>query len=148
MIRDLVHPSLYPLVYGRSKVIQTTSVGVRDAINRWSGKGDVLDHVSSHCDIPQRHSYVPSDYWSKTYQWLPANVAFQDDGSVEFTSYVNNLHPIKYAGIYRTIESLIATALPVWDQCLVLNTGSYGRVKVGAGRKKSRFLASMPDNTE
>jgi hypothetical protein len=75
-------------------------------------------------------------------------VAFQDDGSVKFTSYVNNLHPVKYSGIYQAIERLIATALPAWDQCLVLNTGSNDIVKVGAGRMHSRFSASMPENME
>ncbi|KAF2874623.1 hypothetical protein BDV95DRAFT_566610 [Massariosphaeria phaeospora] len=150
MTQDLVHPSLYPLVYGRSKVLQTSSVGTRDAINRWSGKGYVLKHSSAyphyHENVPQRRCYVPNDYWSETYQWLPANVAFQDDGSVKFTSYVNNLHPVKYPAIYQAIEKLIATALPAWDQCLVLNTGSHPIVQVGAGRMDSRFSASMPEN--
>jgi hypothetical protein len=140
-------------VYGRSKAIQTTSVGVRDAINRWSGKGDVLDHTKSSSngryDNGPRWTSVPSDYWSETYQWLPANVAFKEDGSVKFTSYINNLHPVKYSAIYQTIESLITTALPAWDQCLVRNIGSYDDVVgVGAGRMHSRFMESMPENME
>ncbi|KAM0228046.1 hypothetical protein ACHAPO_011074 [Fusarium lateritium] len=42
MVQNLVHPSLYPLVYGRSRVFRDEVVGVEDAIDRWSGKGDVI----------------------------------------------------------------------------------------------------------
>jgi hypothetical protein len=140
-------------VYGRSKVLHTESVGVRDAINNWSGRGNVLEYAGSSKKQTQpfdhRRTYVPTEYWSEKYQWLPANVTFQDDGSVKFTSYVNNLHPVKYPDIYQALEKLIETALPAWDQCLVLQTGaSHEIVKVGAGRLASRFATSMPEDTE
>jgi hypothetical protein len=144
LVQDLVHPSMYPLVYGRSRVLEEELVGVRDAIEKWTGKGDIIKKDTWTYDQERdRFSYnvgggkVPPQYWSNTYQWLPANVAFQDDGSVKFTSYVNNLHPSKYAEIYRTIEKLIETAIPAWDQCLALATGY--KQKEGAGRVESRF---------
>jgi hypothetical protein len=56
--------------------------------------------------------------WSNKYQWLPANVFFRDDGTVGFTSYINNLHPTKYPEIYTVLERLIDAVLPAWDQCL------------------------------
>jgi hypothetical protein len=87
---------------------------------------------------------LPPEYWSETYQWLPANVAFQPDGGVKFTSYVNNLHPGKYPDIYRTLEELIKTSLPMWDQCLAMAVG-YER-REGAGRTKKRM--PMVDNAE
>ncbi len=63
---------------------------------------------------------TPEDdaYWSRTYQWLPANLAFQDDGTVRLTSYINNLHPKKHPEIYRLVEKLIDTAIPAWDAVL------------------------------
>lgn len=121
LVRNLVHPSMYPLVWGRTRIIQEPVVGVADAVGRWLGKGDVRE-----ADVTQdRHKYEPSttDYWSKTYQWLPSNVAFQDDGGVKFTSYINNLHPTKYPDIYRTLEKLVEKALPAWDQCLTGRSG-------------------------
>lgn len=57
-------------------------------------------------------------YWSETFQWLPANLAFQEDGTVKFTSYINNLHPKKYPDIYRLIEKVVDMAIPAWDRVL------------------------------
>lgn len=152
MVQDLVHPSMYPLVYGRSKVLKTESVGVEDAINKWAAKGTVIKkdrRMAAESRRPYMFREESDGYWSDTYQWLPANVAFQDDGSVRFTSYINNLHPTKYPEIYQAIEKLIETALPAWDQCLSLYAGQYGDfTREGAGRMHSRFSTTMPDNKE
>ncbi|KAL5917472.1 hypothetical protein ACKVV1_007094 [Pyricularia oryzae] len=43
----------------------------------------------------------------------PSNMGFQEDGSLKFTSYMNNLHPTRYPEIYRVIETLATTALPL-----------------------------------
>lgn len=144
MVQDLVHPSMYPLVYGRSKVIKEEVFGVVDAIRKWAGKGNVIakDDWISDPQL-QRIEYnvgsakIPPQYWSSQYQWLPANLAFQEDGRVKFTSYINNLHPNRYPEIYETIESLINTAIPAWDQCLASAAGHDG--KEGPGRIRSRF---------
>lgn len=80
---------------------------------------------------------VPKEFRSSLYQWLPANVAFRDDGTTEFTSYINNLHPEKYSAIYEAIEHAIDTALPAWEQCLKKNI-TY-KHDIVAGRTKSRF---------
>lgn len=125
MVQDLVHPSLYPLVFGRTKVILDEVVGVEDAISAWAGKGETIPtptpagqsesggYASSHINTS-----VPKECWSTKYQWLPANVAFTPEGGVRFTSYINNLHPLKHTKIYRTIEKLIEASLPAWDACL------------------------------
>ncbi|KAF2490543.1 hypothetical protein BU16DRAFT_470413 [Lophium mytilinum] len=153
MVQDLVHPSMYPLVYGRSKVLKKELVGVCDAIEKWAGKGDVIPKdpkESLEWEKNDRYSYgvgsgtVPPPYWSDTYQWLPSNVAFQEDGTMKLTSYVNNLHPRRYPDVYRTIEKLIESALPAWDQCLALAAG-YNEID-GPGRCKSRF--EQPDNPD
>jgi hypothetical protein len=118
MVLDLVHPSMYSLVYGRSRVIKSELVGVSDAIKKWAGKGDTIAKDEWKVDR-LRYSVgsaeVPLQYWSDTYQWLPANVAFQKDGTFKFTSYINNLHPVRYSKTYGTIERLIESALPAWD---------------------------------
>lgn len=69
------------------------------------------------------------DHYSSNYQWLPANLAFQGDGSVKLTSCINNLHPNKYPEIYRTIEKLVDSALPLWDQCLSSGEGESRSVR-------------------
>ncbi|KAI9162821.1 hypothetical protein HJFPF1_04414 [Paramyrothecium foliicola] len=95
-VQNLVHPSLYPLVYGRSRVFQ--------------------DEVKRDEDIGG--SYPPASFWSDTYQWLPSNIKIRDDGTARFTIYINDLHRIKHREVYHTIEELIAAALPAWDLCL------------------------------
>lgn len=137
-VQDLVHPSMYPLVYGQSRVVREELVGVSNSIKQWSGKGDVIEKPAPPSptvwgNIPKYFGGHLKEFWSDTYQWLPANVAFQEDGTVKFTSYINNLHPVKYASVYRTIEELIATALPMWDQCLAEDETE------GAGRTESRM---------
>ncbi|QBZ61666.1 hypothetical protein PoMZ_08620 [Pyricularia oryzae] len=72
-------------------------------------------------------------------------MGFQEDGSLKFTSYGNSLHPTRYPEIYRVIETLATTALPLWDQCLAVNV-SYKRRPgpedcTGGGRLKG---LSMP----
>ena len=106
---------MYPLVYGRSLFLPDEVVGVEDAVDRWAGKGEVIPCPAQGDGgrYGERHPY-----WSTNYQWLPANVRFTDGSGVQFTSYINNLHPTKYADIYRTVEKLIEIALPMWDQCL------------------------------
>jgi hypothetical protein len=152
MVQDLVHPSMYPLVYGRTRVFEEECVGVEDAIRVWAGKGAVIRKESSRIDEDKQirrwdrslDDQLPPEYWSENYQWLPANVAFQEDGSVRFTSYINNLHPNKFSDIYRTIERLVETSLPLWDQCLAMATGH--NEKMGAGRTTPR--RALPDDPE
>jgi hypothetical protein len=150
MVLNLLHPSMYPLVYGQSKVIKEEVVGVEDAIAKWAGKGEVIEKDNHQPGPNELHMYgvgggsVPRNFWSDTYQWLPSNVAFQKDGNVKFTSYINNLHPGKYPDVYRTIERLIEAVLPAWDQCLGLKPGY--KKKEGAGRIESRF--PKPENPE
>ena len=149
MVQDLVHPSMYPLVYGQSKVLDDEVVGVADAIEKWAGKGKLVrkreepEVKRGWGGVSLGSSDIPHNYWSTTYQWLPANVAFQEDGSVHFTSYINNLHPTRYPEIYSTVEKLIETALPAWDHCLL----EVHRWRAqGPGRKGSRF--SIPKDAE
>ncbi|KAI8719939.1 hypothetical protein NCS52_00776200 [Fusarium sp. LHS14.1] len=143
-VQDLVHPSLYPLVYGRTPVIQNEAVGVEDAIS-WAGKGDVIlqtTETPSTVDIRRSIDYsvggskVEPTFWSLDYQWLPSNVAFQSDGSVKFTSYINNLHPLEHQDIYKTIEKLVERALCAWDFCLAQHSSG---MSSGLGRTKPRF---------
>lgn len=149
-VQNLVHPSLFPLVYNRTRALQDDVVGVEEAIDEWSGRGEVL--VGEEPWVPQGSGYDPygiggdvsPDFWSVNFQWLPSNVAFRDDGTVRFASYINNLHPNKYPEIYRAIERLIESSLPMWDQCLKVATGL--REVTGPGRNGGRF--GVPDDPE
>ncbi|KAL7896284.1 hypothetical protein HDV64DRAFT_270587 [Trichoderma sp. TUCIM 5745] len=156
MVQNLVHPSMYPFVFGRSRFLDEEQVGKKTAI-AFIGEGRIVPEIESMPDYGERflNSYwngvrgvVPKEYRSSLYQWLPANVAFRDDGTTEFTSYINNLHPEKYPAIYEAIEHAIDTALPAWDQCLRKNI-TY-KHDIVAGRANSRFelITSASDEDE
>jgi hypothetical protein len=126
-------------VVAKTKFIQEEVVGVADAVDKWSGKGEVVPETEFAGPIG-RYDQVYTDgdginreYWSRTYQWLPANLAFQDDGTVRFTSYINNLHPRKYADTYRLVERLIHAAIPAWERVLS------GRVGTAPGNDQERI---------
>lgn len=146
IVRDLVDPTLFPLIYGRSRVLQEEEVGVADAIYRWAGKGTVIPkppHVDYSRDRFMSDSYtIRACYWSEAYQWLPANVKFQADGGVKFTSYINNLHPTKYRDVYDALEKLVGVAFPAWDYCV----SPYDCERLGPGRCEARF--PMPKDPE
>ncbi|KAH7144595.1 hypothetical protein B0J13DRAFT_595977 [Dactylonectria estremocensis] len=164
MVQSLVHPSMYPLVYGRTRVFAEEVVGVEDAIDKWAGKGDVIPQLELEptdkgfrpetglAPVGGWHNVgvgglgVHPSFWSPKYQWLPSNLKFQEDGTVKFTSYINNLHPIRYSDIYSTIEKLVEKSLPAWDLCLA----RYRDYELqGGGRTKPRFPhPSAPDDEE
>ncbi|ELR05446.1 hypothetical protein VC83_03609 [Pseudogymnoascus destructans] len=151
-VQDLVHPSMYPLIFGKSNFFQEEVVGVSDAIELWAGKGEPArarksDSLDPNRSYGQEGDGIPLEFWSDTYQWLPANLAFQEDGTVKFTSYINNLHPKKYPSIYRTIEKLIDTAIPAWDQFLYVHSYSPNKPP-RAGRQVSRFSVPESGNDE
>lgn len=149
MVQNVVHPSMYPLIYGQSRALRDEVVGVTGAISQWAGKGDTVPKARqtrtlSPIERARRNRWlIPSEYWSDAYQWLPSNVGFGADGSVRFESYINNLHPEKYPEVYSTVEKLIDKALVAWDSCLV---ETKSRFTCGPGRRNSRF--STPENAQ
>lgn len=152
--RDVVDPSMYPLIYGQTRALRDEVVGVTGAISQWAGKGDIVPKKSeSAADRYEKAGWpgwtrrlrppIPRSYWSDVYQWLPSNIDFRPDGSVRFNSYINNLHPEKYPDIYSTLEKLVDKALVTWDNCLIETRGISA---CGPGRRRSRF--STPKNAQ
>lgn len=139
-LRDIVDPSMYPLIFGHSLVVDDAVFGVADAIDKWAGTGET---IPGHLYTDEAGDEDEKVYWSKTYQWLPANVKFADDGRVCFTSYINNLHLNKHRHMYETIEKLVQLPLlPLWDQCVARHIFSLHSICLhGAGRRDRRIRA-------
>ncbi|KAJ6783610.1 hypothetical protein PWT90_05286 [Aphanocladium album] len=141
MVQDLVHPSMYPFIYGKTPFMNEEQVGLQRAIEL-VGQGKPISSPKTDGERNQS-CFVSPQYWSEIFQWLPSNVSFQDDKTVKISSYVNNLHPVKYQGIYQTIEKAIQTAIPLWDQCLKEHRCYHTYDKVDGveskGRGQSRF---------
>ena len=136
-VLDLVHPSLFPLLHGRSRILSSGLVGLQDCIN-YIGKGEVTTEpddsqvkVGSTYDV-----WGSSDpkFWSKAFQWLPCDVIFAGD-DVKITSYINNLHPALHPELYSVIEKFIAKSIPLWNMTLSSTHGG----------RKARILHEYTD---
>ena len=120
---DLVHPSLFPLIYGRSRVLSSGRVELQDCVSH-TGKGEIVTTPDdTEVDIDRSdisyHTWGDTNprFWSKAFQWLPCDIQFNGDG-VKITSYINNLHPTLHPGLYSVIEKLIAKSIPLWNLTL------------------------------
>lgn len=114
-VLDLVHPSLFPLVYGRSRVLPQGTVNLRHTLEACGG-GEVIP-FPAEWDDPTDDSDEENDdpeLWSSRFQWLPCDVEFPDGNTAKIISYINNLHPIRRSGLYTIIEKFISKAVPLW----------------------------------
>ncbi|PHH70795.1 hypothetical protein CDD80_5721 [Ophiocordyceps camponoti-rufipedis] len=103
-VLNLVHPSLYPLVFGRTRILPDKRISVDDALDHFN-QGEVIDVPESDMD---------TQFLSRKFQWLPCDVLI-DRRHAKIESYVNNLHPQKHAAIYPVLERFIEAALTSWD---------------------------------
>lgn len=114
-VLDIVHPSLWPLIYGRSRILPDKEITVDDCLNH-VGMGEVVAKPKSESPVTSRSwGPEPVNVSSVNYQWLPCNVAVDGEGKAKITSYVNNLHPVQHAKLYPIIEQFITKSLPAWD---------------------------------
>ncbi|KAF8601420.1 hypothetical protein BDV93DRAFT_475556 [Ceratobasidium sp. AG-I] len=113
-VLDLVHPSLYPIVYGRTLAYPDDS-NDRDP--------SMLEAVP----IPPLPPLKPS--WYRTpdqnyhislrFQWLPTDFQVSEDGkSVKSLGYINNLHPDEHKELHKTIEELVGAYIPLFERAL------------------------------
>ncbi|TEB24438.1 hypothetical protein FA13DRAFT_1756864 [Coprinellus micaceus] len=106
-VLDLVHPSLFPLVYGRTRVLPLGAKPTTlDGCIERSGEGD---------DDPQ--AAYDEATWSRKFQWLPADVDISGERP-RILSYINNLHPQRHKKLYRLVEDVVEAAIPLWNLTL------------------------------
>ncbi|KAK7752891.1 hypothetical protein SLS62_005234 [Diatrype stigma] len=123
-VLDLLHPSLFPLVYGETKVLPTGTVPLAKCAE-FTGKGERTDPVrisEQTTSIFRRKAnhYTDDDMeylaaWDG-FQWLPSDVHFGADGKAKITSYINNLHPTHHEDLYRVLEQMIDRTIPLWNE--------------------------------
>jgi hypothetical protein len=127
-VLDLVHPSLYPLIYGKSRVVTDRRIGLKDCIDR-CGTGVIIPKpdpetaifLADEADLYNglyESVVLASKYFSSDYQWLPCEVGFKGNNEVAIMSYINNLHPTSHTGLYSTLEKIIAETIPLWNDAL------------------------------
>lgn len=100
LVLDLVHPSLYPIVYGR-----TIGKSPESAI------AAVLMAPAS--------GSINSKFESKKFQWLPSDFSVELDGKVTLISpYINNVHPARHKDLYSVIPEILQCAIPMFERVL------------------------------
>jgi hypothetical protein len=85
-VLDLVHPSLFPLIYGRSRILPDSLVDLDSCVEKYGGgevipippelEADFLPHGF------RRSNRYPDDFppFSRKFQWLPSELEFKGEG--------------------------------------------------------------------
>lgn len=102
-VLDLVHPSLFPVLYGITKSLRDGSPiappprALEWAPSPWKG---VRENVN---------------LWSTQYQWLPSDFEIDAKGETTIKSYINNLHPVSHQKLYSTLEKIFSRFVPMFN---------------------------------
>jgi hypothetical protein len=97
-VLDLVHPSLFPLVYGRTRILPDSVTSLDDCIVR-CGEGVVVPVPSREGGDPDRWDgysikppVVPGPY-SRKFQWLPCDIDISgEENSVKYVFSKLSVH--------------------------------------------------------
>ena len=100
LVLNLVHPALYPIVYGRTM-----------------GKLPGSDTVAV-LGPPEIEGADP-ELVSSRFQFLPSDFSVDGNGKVTLTSpYINNIHPAYHKELYSVIPEILQHALPMFERVL------------------------------
>ncbi|KAF8146493.1 hypothetical protein K438DRAFT_1734716 [Mycena galopus ATCC 62051] len=131
-VLDLVHPSLYCIVYGRTRYSDLTKPNPPPYeplnLDEW-----YWGHVPRPPPVSELFSWLSSDFFVDA-----------TDGSVKLLSpYINNLHPTKNKSMYPVIESVLASFIPLFERVLSQINGEdkdiFRDIPPGSGRIKTKF---------
>ncbi|KAH7098799.1 hypothetical protein BKA62DRAFT_744370 [Auriculariales sp. MPI-PUGE-AT-0066] len=101
-VLDLVHPSLYPLVYNRSLA-----------------KPDLTPVAP-----PPADRYGNSNF-SEDFAWLPTEFRISEDGTeAKALSYINNVHPTRHKDLVAVLERIVAAYVPLFNRVLTDQLGN------------------------
>ena len=93
-VLNLVHPSLFPLVYGRTRILPNSLTTLGDCVTR-CGEGVVAPiPPEEEAQIKQWRLYQVLNLYSRKFQWLPCEVDIS--GKSKRVKYV----PLLYRSLY------------------------------------------------
>lgn len=150
---DYVHPSFFPVAFGKTRVLRDRIIGIDDAIESM-GQGEIIPvpedpGPSRHelsWNIASRSDIMPRPYSSK-FQWLPSDVYFRPDGTAYFASYINNIHPTRDKTLYKVLEKLLDKMIPMWDMSLTpIKSPLHPRARIEL--QEVQYVEKNPGKTE
>ncbi|KAJ5887575.1 hypothetical protein N7495_007616 [Penicillium taxi] len=122
--RDLLDMALYPLIYGKSRILPDKIIGLKDAI-QYAGKGDIIpipkESTITREDMAWRvasRADIEINPYSRDFQILPSDFELGEDGKWHIISYINNLHPVTYRNVYTLIEEAFNCMIPQWNMTM------------------------------
>ena len=143
-VLNLVHPSLYPLVGDRSRILADRRIE-RDDCLEFFGQGSLVRSKEKKVPVARRKWLKePSQdaFFSNRFQWLPADIQFASDGTeVKITSYINNLHPKQHDDLYSIIEKFIEKSVPLWNSILLRNSDPPSGLRIKIKKTKTEPTA-------
>lgn len=104
-VLDLIHPSLYPFVKGKTKISKNPK---SFSFQKWMGTGEI--------DGPSEPQNL--EFKSDQFQWLPSDIFVDENGKVSFLSYINNLHPGKHKDLYLDLAKILEEFIPLFEKSL------------------------------
>ena len=100
LVHNLAHPSLYPIVYGRTM-------------------GKTPGSETAMILSPPELEDTNLKFVSQRFQWIPSDFSVDGDGKVVLTSpYMNNIHPTRHKDLYSVIPEILQHALPMFERVL------------------------------
>ena len=122
-VRDVLDPSLCPLIYDVSRFVPSANYYSSDSssssspsLNSWT---DPLNGGKiARFPKGEESKDSPDVGVSRRYQFLPSEFAVSLDGAVSIRSYINNLHPTDHAPLYATIASIFERLVPLFARTL------------------------------
>ncbi|KAJ2871989.1 hypothetical protein GGH93_004396, partial [Coemansia aciculifera] len=133
----LVDPFMYALASDESQIFKYVITSPLDAVNsemprikpnkywKWAKAIAIHNEYNTHnretmfdkrkiSDLSEEREMKSGDKYASC--WLPTDFDVGKDGSVSIRSYINNLHPVRYAELYQTISKVFAKCVPLLEQ--------------------------------
>lgn len=131
---DLVHPSLFPVVYGRTRILPDKVIGLDDCLHN-VGSAKLLSLPPEDQKVllyrdpnSWRNMQRERSPYSRNFQWMPCDVKLTGNDGCRIVSYINNLHPTENRDLYGILEKIIARTIPLWDTALTYAGNKYNRI--------------------
>ncbi|KAG8949549.1 hypothetical protein FRC04_008482 [Tulasnella sp. 424] len=110
-VRDLVDPSLYCGVYGRTLAYHLH----KDCDDGGPKKTGQLNHESHAAHVRECPEWAVSEQFT----WIPTDFDITEDGrSAKAVEYINNVHPSRHSDLHKVIEEVVARFSFLWDRVL------------------------------
>ncbi|RDW27954.1 hypothetical protein B0I72DRAFT_142902 [Yarrowia lipolytica] len=121
-VLDLVHPSLFPIVYEKTRVLQSDQPDLKFELGTTEGLFPSLDKCIKapvyDCKTDANKNDIADYAISKKYQWIPTPFKIDENGNVSVQSYINNLHPIWHKDLYPLIGQIFEDCVPALEHTL------------------------------